>query len=1434
MNTGVLKNWVIALIAFIFLANGDVFSQARSITEETEPVFAHWQKTLGHMKRKLALSKEDFQTFLRFNKSRLDSDRLNFMRRIVTGNITASNVDSYMAAQESQYFYLYKKFEEIKKEYPSSVAEFSSNGLRKPLNTCNPGCTNIDFENGTLSGWNAYYAQNNSGSSFSFSNPVGGPCGNVTGAANDPTTNLGGTGNDYQVAIMTGGNDPIVPSVPRVSPFGGKYSVRVGDSTNPNQGMAILNQTFMVTAANTDFTYQYAVFLENPNHPYHEQPFFNVALLDQNGDTIPHCGSYNVVSQSGINGFKSVWYAPDGDSVYYKNWTVVFASLKAYVGQCVTIQFKSSDCALGGHFGYAYVDASCSSLGLISSSPALCGQKYITLTAPPGGASYSWTGPTNGIVGTDTTQSIKADSAGNYTVIVTPVTGKFCADTITINIPKAPGPPPVPFFTADTVCVGSATTFTNLSNPGPGAGVSFYWDFYNLGKTNDSSANPTWTYNTAGTYTVKLTEINNGCGTDTLIKVVVDPSSTISFTAADSGCSGSAVVFTNTSNGGGPYVWNFGDGTTSSSVSPSHTYPSANTYTVTLKGLGATKCGSDSATEVITVNAGGPTLTISGTSPICPGASDVLTVSGGGFPITLGYQWSTGANGSSITVSPLVTTTYTVDGIPDPFFGFKCGGQATFVVVVSSGLNDSIVTKPDTICSGQVDTLIVAGTPGTSYSWNTGATTDTIKVSPTVTTTYSVTVGGGTCATNRTATVIVLSATSPSLTLSRDTLCPGDTAMLRVSGGSSYTWSTGATTTSIIVGPAKTTTYSVIVHSKCRADTTLTKVLRIVNYPNPQIVGLDTICAGNTDLLIAKGGIKITKYSWSTGATTDSITVSPAITTVYKLTESNGGCSASVQKKVTVISNTAPSISPHSDSICTGTSVPLSATGGGTYLWSTTETTSSITVSPINTTTYSVTVHSQCRPDTTMSVVISVFTVPVPTITAPDTICSGNSDVLHANGGTVGITKYVWSTGGTADSIKVSPAITSTYTVTETNGKCSAQATKVVTVISSSTPAITLFHDSICPGVLDSVQATGGGKYIWSTGATTSTITVNPSITTTYSVTVHSYCVGTVPLNVVLHVVPLPVPTIAGNTPICPGTPDVLSAGGGIAGTKYVWSTGASTSTITVNPKTQTVYTVTESNGACTASKNDTIFMKPSPNVVITGNNPTCSNEPLTLTATGGTSYIWNTVPQQTGSTITFQPTSSGTIWVVATGPSGCADTTPVNITVTTAQLVTACCDTSIALGSSVRIVAGGVSSYAWNPQATTGCSTCASTLVTPTVTTTYTVTGTDASGCVSTATVVISIECADFQVPNVFTPNNDKINDMFVIHAEHEPAYMIEIYDRWGVKVFTSNDPTDYWNGKINNTGAEASDGVYYYIIKSSCGSEDYNKHGFVEILRK
>ncbi|HWY97484.1 MAG TPA: gliding motility-associated C-terminal domain-containing protein, partial [Bacteroidia bacterium] len=147
-------------------------------------------------------------------------------------------------------------------------------------------------------------------------------------------------------------------------------------------------------------------------------------------------------------------------------------------------------------------------------------------------------------------------------------------------------------------------------------------------------------------------------------------------------------------------------------------------------------------------------------------------------------------------------------------------------------------------------------------------------------------------------------------------------------------------------------------------------------------------------------------------------------------------------------------------------------------------------------------------------------------------------------------------------------------------------------------------------------------------------------------------------------------------------------------------------------------------------------------------------------------------------------------------------------------------------------------SGYVWTPSGTVDCYTCPSTTVTPTVNTTYTVIGTDSNGCRSYATVSIDIRCQDFIVPNVFTPNlvpgptTPHDNVFYINGAIGEPKYEIEIYDRWGVLMYQSSNPSQSWDGK-NKGGQLVADGVYYYIIRSSCGANNYDKHGFVQVIK-
>jgi gliding motility-associated-like protein len=658
--------FVLSFLLFLFRSE-NVFAQNSRLVETSESIYEHWFYALDNIRQNPITDKQDFDVFTRFCAASIDSLRGDFLRRIGSHEITLDNVKSYEDTLSKKLTVLYEKYLSIKKEFPSSVAEFTRKD--KPLfltAPCNAACNNIDFETGDLSGWNAYYGDNASGASTNITNITGGPAGAVTEAANDPLTSTIGFYNsqvgpnsspDYQVSITSGSRgDALVPSVPVVSPFGGHHSVMLGDSTLRNSGVAILSQTFLVSTSNANFTYQYAVFLGNPGHTYYQQPFFKIFFIDQVGDTIPFCGEYTVVSGHGTQGFDSITYNDlllnETYTMYYKNWTTVNVPLKKYIGQCITVVFESGDCSPGGHFGYAYIDASCSPLEVLSSSQFFCGQDSITLSGPAGESAYQWTGPTGGIISNNNTRNIQIDSAGTYTLVITPVTGTSCNDTLTINIGKKPGPPPHPDFSADTVCVGMATSFTNKSNPINGG--AFDWDFYNIGSYQDSTTNPTWTYNSQGTYTVKLHEEVNGCGMDTLITVVVDGPITASFTD-NSVCPKDTVFFTNTSVGPTSYEWNFGDpasGIQNSSTltSPHHVYDSTGTYNVTL--IGKNHSCIDTITESVVIFPGGINTLIS-PEKICSGNSVAITATGGAH-----YLWNTGATTATINVNPGTTAAY--------------------------------------------------------------------------------------------------------------------------------------------------------------------------------------------------------------------------------------------------------------------------------------------------------------------------------------------------------------------------------------------------------------------------------------------------------------------------------------------------------------------------------------------------------------------------------------------------------------------------------------------------------------------------------------------------------------------------------------------------------------------------------------------------------
>ena len=905
---------------------------------------------------------------------------------------------------------------------------------------------------------------------------------------------------------------------------------------------------------------------------------------------------------------------------------------------------------------------------------------------------------------------------------------------------------------------GGQTTSASVTGCGGGGGgstlpITYVWSpGATLSATNILT--PTATPTVTTTYT--LTATSGTCTSNDQVTVYVSPAPTVNAGQDVTICNGQTTTLNGTATAtggfGGPIDVNIFSGSNLDET----TWNITNALGQIIASGGPYASGSN---QTITVNAptnppytfnletqGTSNSNVAGYNVLCGGTSisgglAILTggqtisipISGcaGTIPTTL--TWSPAATLSSTTsanpiANPTTTTTYTLTASAN-------GCTSNDQVIVSVVPGPSVSVNSETICSGQTATLTATpSVAGGTYLWSPGgATTQSISVSPTNTTSYSVVYSNGGCASLPVSGTVTVNA-SPTISVNSSTICPGSSATLTASvniSGGTYLWSPGnETTSSITVTPGTTTSYSVSYSlngcSAATASGTVT-VSNVIDWANIQAPGISTICEGQTSTIFGQvfesgltnvtgqgAGITV-EFAYNTANTDPSTWPSSS----WSVANYNPlGTSLNNDEYSGVI----PALSPgtyyyafrYTMNGCTSYG-GYSASGGG--FWN--------GVGNVNGT-----------------LIISPNITP--TFNPIAAVCAGNTITPLPNTSLNGITG-TWS-----------PALnnqqTTTYTFTPSAGICATTTTLTVVInplpIAGITPPTTSILTCNTPNII--LNATGGGTYSWSNGTavlgTSASLSVNLPGTYTVTVTSANGCISTASQSITQNILP---PTAAIQIPnatvlTCNTTSISLTATGG--GT-YSWSNGTavvgtSATLVVTSPGTYSV-TVTGANG-CTAIANQIITQNislPAAAIITPAiTSLTCNTQSINLVALGGGTYSWSNGTTNVGSSGTLSVSAPGTYTVTVTGTNGCTATASQIITQNVALPVAAIAAPAVSqltcTTPSISLVASGGGTYSWsNGTAVVGT---ASTLNVNNPGT-YTVTVTGSNGCVATVSQIIT-----------------------------------------------------------------------------------------------
>lgn len=503
--------------------------------------------------------------------------------------------------------------------------------------------TNIDFEQGTFTNWECFTGNTNA---------IGG-VNNINLTASAPTFNR------HEVISSATALDPFGGFLQRC-PYGGNYSVKLGNSLSGSQAEGI-SYTFQVPALADTFslTYYYAVVFQDPEHLVHQQPRFFVTAYDVLTGNVINCASYNYVSNGGIPGFQ---VSQVDTSVLFKDWTPVSIDFAGLSGRTVRLEFKTADCTLGGHFGYAYLDVGTGCQSTLATAPYCVETNLVQLNAPYGFQSYTWYNSNyTAVLGNQQNINLSPPPAVNtiFHVAMVPYPGFGCRDTADAIVKPLPVPDtPVAVSTYSYCQNANAQRLTATAEPD---NILLWYSSATGGVPSSIAPIPSTAVAGVFYYYVAQKKLF-GCESNRKrIQVSIIPKPTLNFTVNNARqCqTNNQFVWSNitTDTLNSTWTWDFADGQSASTWDATHSYANPGNYAVSLTVTNNTSCVVNRILPVTVVPK--PVANFSHPTTICANQTPVTITDNSSVPGGLGTinSWAWWLNGSPFTgQTPPVTT----------------------------------------------------------------------------------------------------------------------------------------------------------------------------------------------------------------------------------------------------------------------------------------------------------------------------------------------------------------------------------------------------------------------------------------------------------------------------------------------------------------------------------------------------------------------------------------------------------------------------------------------------------------------------------------------------------------------------------------------------------------------------------------------------------